>query len=230
MSSRHFSEAVTGEPEPVVLEGLSSSIPTVALAANPKVAESIATSVDKFLEAWEKAERIRRIRQELIEIGLKQQTFDDLTHQITTIVDKVVEESLEITLNGYRHDPVRKQQLEAALRQDMRRLFGQIERGLTIQFRAKPRADADEADRIALETVDRMSHEMKFPEAVSEPMLLTASQVLEGDFDSTTVPKKTPAPQAATQDPQTAALVASNGAGGLWSRRRADKQSQPMSS
>lgn len=226
---QHFSEAVTGEPEPVMLEGLSSSIPTVALAASAKVTESIAMSVNEFLVAWEKAEKIRRIRQELIEIGLKKQTFDDLTNQITTTVDEVIEQSIQITLDGYNRDSVSKQQLEGALRQDLRRLFGQIERGLTIQFMARPCADADEADRAALEAVDRMSREMKFPKLVSEPMLLTHSQVLEGDSDSISIPKKTPVPQPVTNN---GAQPATNGAqpaplaaagGGLWGRRRGDK-------
>jgi hypothetical protein len=224
---QHFNEAVVGEPEPVFLEGSSSSIPTVAVAASPKVTESIATIVSRFLEAWEKAEKFRRIRQELIEMGLKKQTFDDLSDQISTTVNEVIEESIQLTLDAYKHDQVGKNQLETALGQDLRRLFGQIERGLTIQFRAKPSANADEADRIALENVNRLSREMRFPLMATEPMLLTRVQVLEGDFDSITVSKKTPPPQPAatngTQPAPVPAAVGSSG-GGLWGRRRTDKQ------
>jgi len=219
---QHFSEALTGEPEPVTLEALSSSLPTVTVAASPKVAEGLATAVSKFLDAWERAEKIRRIRQELIEVGLKKQTFEDLTDQITTTVGDVIEESIQTTLSAYNHDPARRQQLENALRQDTRRLFGQIERGLNIQFRASPVAGAADADRLALETVDRLSREMQFPKAAAEPMLLTRAQVLEGDFDSVSVPKKTPAPQPAIPAAQPAPLAASGGS--LWSRRRSDKQ------
>jgi hypothetical protein len=228
----HFGEAVTGEAEPVFLEGPSSSIPTIAVAASAKVTESIATVVSKFLESWEKAEKVRRIRQELFDMGLKKQTFDDLTEQIRATVDEVIEDSIQITLSNYNgdKDPIRRQQLESALRQDTRRLFGQIERGLTIQFRARISSDADQSDRIALEAVDRMSREMQFPPVASEPMLLTRGQVLEGDFDSIVVPKKTPAPhQPATNGVQPAPLAAaaaSSGgglSGGLWSRRRTDR-------
>jgi hypothetical protein len=227
---RNLSEAVTGEPQPVALAALSSSTPTVAVTTSAKVTETIATTVGKFLEAWEKAEKIRRIRQELFEMGLRKQTFDDLTDQITTTVNDVVEESIRSTLSGYLHDPVRRRQLEAALSQDTRRLFGQIERGLSIQFRVRPRSDSDAADRAALDAVDRMSRAMRFPQATGEPMLLTDAQVLEGDFDSVVVPKKIPAPAApqpatnGTQPVPVAAAVASSGGSSLWGRRRNDRQ------
>lgn len=228
---RNFAEAVTGEPQPVTLAALSSSTPTVAVTTSPQVTEAVATAVSKFLEAWEKAEKIRRIRQELFDMGLRKQTFDDLTTQITTTVDEVVEESIQATLSGYNHDPVRKHQLETALSQDTRRLFGQIERGLSIQFRVGPHPDSDAADKAALDAVDRMSHTMRFPQAAGEPMLLTDAQVLEGDTDSVVIPKKTPAPAppqpAATNGTQpvpVAAGVASSTGSGLWGRRRNDRQ------
>jgi hypothetical protein len=224
----HFGEAVTGEPQPVFLEGSSSSVPTVVVAASPKVTETVATVVSKFLETWEKAQKVRRIRQELLEVGLKKQTFDDLTDQIRNSVDEVIEESVEVTLGSYIHDPVRKQQLEAALRQDLRRLFGQIERGLAIQFRARLSADLDDPERSALKSIDRMSREMKFPHGATEPMLLTRGQVLEGDFDHGNIPKKAPAPAPqpltnGTLPVPVATAVAASSGGGLWGRRRGDK-------
>ena len=222
---QHFSEAVTGEPEPVFLESSSSSVPAISVAASARVTESIATIVSKFLEAWEKAEKVRRIRRELIEVGLKKQTFDDLTDQIRASVEAVIEESIQITLNSYNHDETRKHQLESSLRRDTRRLFGQIERGLAIQFNARPTADADEADRIALKAIDRMSREMKFPPMAAEPMLLTRGQILEGDFSSTSAPKKNLEGHPATNGTQPAPLATAgaSSSGGLWGRRRSDK-------
>jgi hypothetical protein len=219
----HFSEAVTGAPQPVFLGG-SSSVPTVVVAASPKIIETIATIVSRFLETWERTNKVRRIRQELIEVGLKKQTFDDLTDQIRASVNEVIEESIEIALNGYDGDQARKQQLDTALRRDTQRLFGQIERGLVIRFHARPGADADEADRTALESIDRMSREMKFPPTVSEPMLLNRGQLFEGAFDSVSVPKKTAAPQLpptnGTQPAPAPAFASSGSGGGLWGRRR----------
>ena len=68
---RHFGEAVSGDAGPVRLEQLSSSVPAVALAASAQVIDAIAKVINAFLDAWEKIERIRRIRSELTEVGLK---------------------------------------------------------------------------------------------------------------------------------------------------------------
>lgn len=188
----HFSEALTGHAEPVELEGLSSSVPTVAIDAGVGVIAGIAFVVNKFLEAWERIEKIRKIRAELTEIGMKGRAIEELTGQIAATVSEVVEESIRITLQRYEGDSARKNELANALRQDTRRLFGQIERGLTIQFRAEPKADADEADKNALEAVDRISREMQFPQIETDPMLLTTGEVLEGELPETIgAPKRT---------------------------------------
>jgi hypothetical protein len=186
-----FSEAVTGEAEPAVLEGLSSSDPTIALVASLPVIAVIAGIVNKFLEAWEKIEKIRKIRAELTDIGMKGKALDELTENITTTVNEVVEESTRVTLEKYKGDLGRRNELESALRRDTRRLFGQIERGLTIQFRAEPSAKADEPDRKALETIERISRTLQFPQIENEPMLLTNGEILEGELEVIKVSKKT---------------------------------------
>jgi hypothetical protein len=188
-----FSEAVTGKAESVVLESLSSSIPTIALVADPVVVATMAEVVNKFLETWKKIEKIRLVREQVADLGLKGEAIEQLTAQITTTVEEVVEESIEIILMDYPGDPGRKYELESALRQNTHRLFGQIERGLTIQFRVNPKANGDKAEQDALETVTRLSREMQFPEIKNEPILVTDDQVIGDDFDTISVPKRTTA-------------------------------------
>ena len=188
----HFSEALTGETEPIELEELSSSDPTVAILASVGVIAAIATVVDKFLQAWERIEKIRKIRAELAEIGMIGKNLEELDDRISTTVSEVVEESIQITLEGYTKDGSRRNELETALRQDTTRLFGQIERGLKIHFRAEPKADANEADKKALEAVNRMSREMEFPQIEHEPMLLTGGQILEGEIPASVSASRKP--------------------------------------
>jgi hypothetical protein len=172
---------------------LSSSVPTVAIVAGAGVIAAIGTAVNKFLEAWEKIEKIRHIRAELKEMGMKTLALEELTEQVTTIIEDVVDESTKLTLNGYTGEQARRNELENALKQDTRRLFGQIERGLTIQFRAEPdKDDADEGDnKAALDTIAQISRTMKFPEIQSEPMLLTKGEILEGEIHTVKVSKRT---------------------------------------
>ena len=188
-----FSEAITGKPESVELQELSSSDPTVALIASVFVIEKIAIIVNKFLEAWERIRKIRNISGELTEMGIKGKAVEELTEQITTTVDEVVEESTEIVLENYKENVAnRKNELGNALRQDMHRLFGQIERGLTVEFRAEPKdAGADQANKKALETLVDLSRKIQFPLIANEPMLLASGEILEGNLKSVKVSKKT---------------------------------------
>ena len=188
---QHFAEAITGETRPVELEQLSSSIPTVAILTDVAVIGAIATVVNKFLEAWEKIERIRKMRTELAEIGLKGIAIAELTEQITTTVDEVVEESTEIVVTKYEGDGGRKSELRNGIRQDTRRLFGQIERGLTIEFRAEPKKGSDGELQKTLQNISDLGRQMEFPQVAKEPMLLGNGEVIEGDVQVAKQVKKT---------------------------------------
>ena len=140
---QHFNEALTGSTGAVELETLSSSIPTVALLASPAVIALVAHAVTKFLDAWERIERIRKLRAEISEMGMKGAAVKEMSDEITKTVSEVVEETVGVTLATYNHDPARKNELRNAIEQDVRRLFGQIERGLTVHFRAEKGGSSD---------------------------------------------------------------------------------------
>jgi hypothetical protein len=176
-------EGLTGQPEPVKLESLSSSIPTITLEASLAAIATLAIIVNKFLEAWDRIQKIRKVRDELFEMGLRGAAVEELSEQVTTTVEEIVEESTQLVVVNYNgHDQARKNELETAVRTDVRRLFGQIERGLTIEFHAEPKKDAGENDKKALDTVVGLSHKMNFPPPANEPLLLGTKEVLEGEI------------------------------------------------
>lgn len=188
---QHFSEALTGEATQVELEQLSSSVPTVALAASVPVIGTLAWIVNKFLEAWEKVEKIRKIRAEITEMGMKGAALDELSEQITVTVDQVVEEATTLVLAKYQGSNERKHELENAVRQDTHRLFGQIERGLTVEFRAEPKKDASAEAQKALTDISNLARTMQFPEVAQQPMLLKGEEIVEGDTYTAKHSKKT---------------------------------------
>ncbi len=113
---QHIAEGVTGQAEPVELESLSSSIPTVAVGASLAAIATLATIVSKFLEAWERIHKIRKLRDELTDIGMGGVAVEELTEKVTTTVDEIVEESTELVLVGYNgHDPGRRNELKTAI-------------------------------------------------------------------------------------------------------------------
>jgi hypothetical protein len=101
-----------------------------------------------------------------------------------------VEESTEMVLVSYSGEAGRRHELKNALNRETRRLFGQIERGLTVEFRAEPKTDASEEDKKSLDTVGRLSRVMVFPPAAKEPMLLESGEILEDDTAGEVVIKK----------------------------------------
>jgi hypothetical protein len=187
----HFSEAILGEAAPVELEQLSSSVPTVALAASVGVISVLATIVNKFLDAWKEIEEIRQMRTKLSEMGVGKTARDELTEEVSTTVDRVVEESTELVLVHYKGNPERKNELTNAIRQDTHRLFGQIERGLTVEFRAAPTKEQESEQGKALANISDLARVIKFPEIAKEPMLLTGGEILEGDIQAVRHSKKT---------------------------------------
>jgi hypothetical protein len=188
---QHFSEAMTGEAEPVELDELSSSVPTVALVASAPVVGVIAFAVNKFLEAWEKIEKIRKLRAELADIGMKKTALDELTDQITTTVEEVVEETTATVFANYNGKPERKNELTNAIHSDTKRLFGQIERGLTVEFRAEPKKGGTPEEQKVLTDISELASKMQFPEIAKEPMLLSSGEIIEGNIQAVKHSKKT---------------------------------------
>lgn len=197
---RDFSEAITNQVESVELQELSSSLPTVALVASAIVLEALARILNKFLDAWKKIEEIREIRERLTKIGFKGIALEQLTQEILATVQKTVDESTTILLAEYRGDTGRKNELSNALSRDLRRLFGQIERGLTVEFRAEANKDEqDEAKRKALEGISSSGRQMRFPQIANEPLLLTNGQILEGPIESIKASPKKAAPRRSSK-------------------------------
>jgi hypothetical protein len=172
-----YTEARTGEAEPVTLEQLSSSIPTVTLMANLAVLSLLGTVIKKFLDAWEKIEKIRQMRAQLAEMGLKGKALQELSDDVTTTVDRVIEESTELVIANYKGN--RKNELSNAVRQDTRRLFGQIERGLSVEFHTNPKSGTQESGQNNLEQIADLTKKLKFPEIANEPLLLGSGEILE---------------------------------------------------
>ncbi len=107
---------------------------------------------------------------------------------------------------SYKGDSDRRNELESSIRQNTRRLFGQIERGLVVQFRAEPN-DKNDDKHDDLEAIATLSRTMEFPAVASSPLLLKTSQLIEGDvekFTTTTTTKTVIKPTfkgAATKKP-----------------------------
>ncbi len=180
----HVSEASTGEIQMVELEYLSSSVPIIAVGAGLGMLKLLAMVVNSFLDSWKKVEEIREIRERLKAVGASGAADEELADRITTTVDEVVAESTKLILSNHKKDSARRNELENALKMDLHRLFGQIERGLVVEIQIHESAKADKSNAAELEAIAGLAEGLVFPVAAKEPLLLTSNEILEGDVSS----------------------------------------------
>jgi hypothetical protein len=188
---KHLSEASTNEVPPVELEGLSSSTPTVALLAGLKVVDLLAGIINKFLDAWDKIAKMRKLREEAVSFGVGGPGIEEFDRVITEEVEEVIEESTQLALVGFDGTQDRRHELENGLKQDFHRLFGQIEVGLTVQFRAEKNPAAEEEEELAIKNITNISENIKFPTPARNPLLLPSASLLQGELHGVKVVKTT---------------------------------------
>jgi hypothetical protein len=193
----HMSEASTGEIEPVELEYLASSLPVVAIGGGLGLLTLLAKVINSFLDAWKKVEEIREIRERLKAVGATGAASKEMDERIITTVEEVVEESTKLALSTYKGDDSRRHELENGLKVDLHRLFGQIERGLTIEIRTNKPNDTEESNAPELSALADLAKNLVFPVAAKVPMLLTTSEILEGEVLSKKVTTTTSTKKAA---------------------------------
>ena len=127
---RDVSEAETGSAEAPTLQSLASSDPTVAILARVGAIKIVAEAVKAFLDVWKEAQEVRDARQQITKLGLSGAAIEELDNRITEIVEEAVTSTTTTTMSLYDGDPGRRNELETSIRQNTRRLFGQIEQGL----------------------------------------------------------------------------------------------------
>jgi hypothetical protein len=195
----HLSEAVTGEARSAELQSLSSSGPTVVVLAGLGALHLLGDVINFFLDEWEKIRKMRNVRDQVKELGLSNAANEEITETILTTVDEVVEASTRRCLANYQLDFRLRNELEIALKADFRRLFGQIERGLTVEIHTREDAKVDEDTKQELRAIAEVAQKMHFPAADSkEPILLTDGEVLEGELLRTKVTTTIAASEKAT--------------------------------
>ena len=117
--------------------------------------------------------------------------LEQLDEDVTTTIDSVVDESTELVLSNSSVANDRRNELRNGIRREIRRLFGQIEQGLTIEFRAASIKDQESAQGKALANIADLGRAIKFPEIAKEPMLLSRGDLIEGEIQSFKHSRKT---------------------------------------
>lgn len=110
---------------------------------------------------------------------MKGVALKELDEQVENTITTVVEESTTIVMANYPGNGMRRNELEGFVRRETRQLFGQIERGLNVEFRAATKSDGDETTQNLLQGIAQAAKELKYPAPADDPLLLTDGQVLD---------------------------------------------------
>jgi hypothetical protein len=179
-----YSEALTNSRDNVQLETLSSSVPTVVLVAALPVLAYLGDVVNKFLDAWKKVEEIREVRARVAALGIKGAAYNEFTKEITSTIERVVDEVVQNTIARYTGEDGRRNELTTAIKQDTKRLYAQIEQGLTIHFRASADSNKSAEEQSELVTLSGLGRTMEFPKTTDQPLLLSPGELLDDDADA----------------------------------------------
>jgi|GEM_PF-6414863 len=181
---QYLNEAVSGTVQEIELTSLSTSTPTVAITTGLDVLLKLGTVIATFLAAWERIQKMRSLREEVKELNASATAVQEFDDKIISTVEEVVEESVRFSLSGYTKKDGRENELRNALSRDFHRLYGQIERGLTVDIRTGEAAgdEGDEATSENRKELENIVQKMRFPGASAHPQLLTAGELLEGDI------------------------------------------------
>ncbi|HEX3891792.1 MAG TPA: hypothetical protein VHW46_04395 [Terracidiphilus sp.] len=189
--AQHLSEAATEEPQKIELQSLSSSIPMVSIAAGLGVLSLLGTVINSFLDAWAKVQKIRKAVEDVKALGLISKTaIAEMEESIVTTVEDVVEQSTTLCLKDYTKVG-RRNELENGLRRDIRRLFGQIELGLSVEIVTHDSDKLPKDTRAELVALNNLAKTMRFPAVAQHTLLLTEGEILEGEIETTKTTRKT---------------------------------------
>lgn len=141
---RVFSEVSNGKVEEVEIHSISTSDPIFFFGISAGTIIAIGKTITWGLDTWKKIEEIRKIRAETREkIGQKAvdavSAFDKL---IKDTIDSAIESKVQDVMSMVQAEHTRRSEIEIHLKWAIESLLARIERGLTIEIRAIPKAES----------------------------------------------------------------------------------------
>jgi hypothetical protein len=146
---RPFVEAADGSPPPVEVRQIASSNFVAVVCMLPGAALLLSKAIDGVLAVYERVLKIRKLRQELTDAGLKADTVDAIETDATEMVDREVPSIVREVVEGAAALPTddgRRNEIEVAITKSVRGIAKRIDHGYRMTVRAGPAPEPDEVD------------------------------------------------------------------------------------
>jgi hypothetical protein len=180
---RPFVESDVGSPPPLEVRQIASSDFLAAVLLTPGAAVLLSKAIDGVLAVYERVLRIRKLRQELREAGLTEETIENVEQDATELVDReipsIVREAMEgastLTTDSRRHE------IEIALTHSVRGIARRVDHGFRMTVRAGPLPEADEDEDGGTSPDDFVAQVAAARDLVIENQRRADTQELAGD-------------------------------------------------
>jgi len=146
---RPFVEAAGGSPPPVEVRQIASSDFVAVVCMVPGAALLLSKAIDGVLAVYERVLKIRKLRQELTDVGLKSETVDAIETDATEIVEREIPTIVQQVMEGAASLPTddgRRNEIEIAITKSVRGIAKRVDHGFRMTVRAGPPPEADEVD------------------------------------------------------------------------------------
>ncbi len=203
---KRVSKVVTGEAQHAELRQVSTTDPIIFIETYWPVAAAIAGSVTWALDTWERVDRIKKVRADAKEAGLKADDLKPFEAKIKDIIASAIKERIEEIQQDVSKAIAKKYDgdEESWLKWALEKILYNVERGMRVELRFLPPEQVVETDEETgeeveveidkkeierFEKLDLLKQRLKFPEISGKPMLSKPKEPKKGK--AKTAPKKT---------------------------------------
>lgn len=194
---RPFIEADGGSPPPLQVRQIASTDFLAVVYMTPGAALLLSKAIDGVLGVYERVLRIRKLRQELNDAGIKPETVEAIEQDATEMVEREIPGIVREVMDGAAALPSdgRRHEIEVAITKSLRGIAKRVDHGFRMTVRAGPppeeedggEGDGDGSDGGASATLAAIrqlvvenQRRAEFHELVGEPIL---RELGEGDSD-----------------------------------------------
>lgn len=145
---RPFVEADSGSPPPLQVRQIASTDFLAVVCMTPGAALLLSKAIDGVLAVYERVLRIRKLRQELSDAGMKPETVDAIEQDATEMVEREIPGIVREVMEGAAALPSdgRRHEIEVAITKSVRGIAKRVDHGFRMTVRAGPPPDEGDGE------------------------------------------------------------------------------------
>jgi hypothetical protein len=145
---RPFIEADSGSPPPLQVRQIASTDFLAVVYMTPGAALLLSKAIDGVLAVYERVLRIRKLRQELNEAGIRPETVDAIEQDATEMVEREIPGIVREVMEGAAALPSdgRRNEIEVAITKSVRGIAKRVDHGFRMTVRAGPPTDEEDGE------------------------------------------------------------------------------------